>query len=153
MPTTKVFDENDSEVEPGSGGIGLVATSAMVPIGYYKDEEKSRKTFRTIDGVRWSFPGDLAIVDADGTIHLLGRSSQCVNTAARRCTPRKSRRPSRSTRRSSTASCSASTTSGSASAWRRSPRSRPDRTPRLTRSSRDYESGWRPTSCRATSSS
>jgi acyl-CoA synthetase (AMP-forming)/AMP-acid ligase II len=87
MPTTKVFDENDSEVEPGSGGIGLVATSAMVPIGYYKDEEKSRKTFRTIDGVRWSFPGDLAIVDADGTIHLLGRSSQCVNTGGEKVYP------------------------------------------------------------------
>ena len=87
MPTTKVFDDDDREVEPGSGGIGYVATSAMVPVGYYKDPEKSARTFREIDGVRWSFPGDLATVDADGTIHLLGRSSQCINTGGEKVYP------------------------------------------------------------------
>jgi fatty-acyl-CoA synthase len=55
-PTTKVFDELDREVEPGQGQIGRVAAGGMVPIGYYKDPEKSARTFRVIDGVRYSFP-------------------------------------------------------------------------------------------------
>lgn len=87
QPTTKVFDEQDVEIEPGSGQMGLVATSGIVPVGYYKDDEKSERTFRTIDGIRWSFPGDWAIVDADGTINLLGRGSQCINTGGEKVFP------------------------------------------------------------------
>ena len=87
QPTTRVFDENDREIEPGSGDVGMVAASGSVPIGYYKDEEKSRRTFRTIEGVRWSFPGDLATIDADGTIRLLGRGSQCINTGGEKVYP------------------------------------------------------------------
>lgn len=87
QPTTKVFDENDQEVEPGSGVIGMVATSGIVPVGYYKDDEKSATTFRTIDGVRWSFPGDWATIEADGTMTLLGRGSQCINTGGEKVFP------------------------------------------------------------------
>lgn len=76
----KVLDENDKPVEPGSGQMGMVATAGIVPRGYYKDEEKSARTFREVDGVRYSFPGDFATVEADGTITLLGRGSQCINT-------------------------------------------------------------------------
>ena len=80
-PGSKVFDEDDREVVPGSGVVGRVAaTGTFLPIGYYKDPDKSAATFRTIDGVRYSFPGDMATVDADGTISFLGRGSQCVNT-------------------------------------------------------------------------
>jgi acyl-CoA synthetase (AMP-forming)/AMP-acid ligase II len=80
-PGSKVFDENDREVVPGSGVIGRVAaTGTFLPVGYYKDPEKSAATFRTIDGVRYSFPGDMATVEADGSISFLGRGSQCVNT-------------------------------------------------------------------------
>ena len=80
-PGNKVFDELDREVEPGSGVVGRVAaTGTFLPIGYYKDPEKSAATFRTIDGVRYSFPGDMATVEADGTITFLGRGSQCINT-------------------------------------------------------------------------
>lgn len=80
-PTTQVFDELDQLVLPGSGIIGMVALSDGVPLGYYKDPEKSARTFRTIRDVRWSFPGDYATVEADGTISLLGRGSQVINTA------------------------------------------------------------------------
>ena len=80
-PGSKVFDEMDQEVEPGSGVVGRVAaTGTFLPVGYYKDPEKSAATFRTIDGVRYSFPGDMATVDADGTINFLGRGSQVINT-------------------------------------------------------------------------
>jgi fatty-acyl-CoA synthase len=88
MPTTKVFDVDDRELVPGSGEIGYVAVSgANIPLGYFKDEEKSARTFRTIDGVRYSFPGDMAMVEADGTITLLGRGSNCINTAGEKVFP------------------------------------------------------------------
>jgi fatty-acyl-CoA synthase len=89
MPNTKVFDlETNSEVEPGSGVIGMVAVSgANVPLGYYKDPEKSNRTFREIGGVRYSFPGDMAMVEADGSITLLGRGSNCINTAGEKVFP------------------------------------------------------------------
>lgn len=87
QPTTKVFDEDYNEIEPGSGKIGMVAAGGLVPRGYYKDPEKSERTFRTIDGVRWSFPGDWAEVEADGTISLMGRGSQCINTGGEKVFP------------------------------------------------------------------
>ncbi len=59
----------------------------VVPIGYFKDDVKSRATFKTIDGVRYSFPGDWALVEADGTLTLLGRGSGCINTAGEKVYP------------------------------------------------------------------
>ena len=88
MPNTKVFGPDDKEVAPGSGVVGMVGVSGPgVPIGYYKDPEKSARTFREIDGVRYSFPGDMALVEADGTITLLGRGSNCINTAGEKVFP------------------------------------------------------------------
>ena len=84
---TRVFTEDDREVQPGSGETGMIAAGGAVPIGYYKDEEKSRATFREIDGVRYSFPGDWARVEADGTLTLLGRGSNCINTAGEKVYP------------------------------------------------------------------
>jgi fatty-acyl-CoA synthase len=86
-PTTKVFDELDREVEPGSGQIGRVAAGGLVPIGYYKDPDKSARTFRVIDGVRYSFPGDMAQVAADGTLILLGRGSNVINSGGEKIFP------------------------------------------------------------------
>jgi len=87
QPNTKVFDENDRPVEPGSGVVGWVATSGAIPVGYYKDEAKSARTFRTIDGVRYSFPGDQAMVAEDGSLILLGRGSNCINTGGEKVWP------------------------------------------------------------------
>ena len=88
MPNTKVFGPDDTEVVPGSGVIGMVAVSgANVPLGYYKDPDKSARTFREVGGVRYSFPGDMAMVEADGTITLLGRGSNCINTAGEKVFP------------------------------------------------------------------
>jgi fatty-acyl-CoA synthase len=83
----RVFDENDNPVEPGSGIPGLVAIGPPNPIGYYKDEAKTERTFRVIDGVRWSIPGDWCVVEADGTLTLLGRGSACINTAGEKVFP------------------------------------------------------------------
>ena len=86
-PATKVFTEDGREVRPGSGEIGVVANGGMVPLGYYKDPEKSARTFREVNGVRYSFPGDMATVEADGTITLLGRGSNCINTGGEKVFP------------------------------------------------------------------
>lgn len=77
----QVIAEDGSFVVPGSGTIGLAAFGGPMPDGYYKDEKKTAETFRTINGKRWSVPGDFASVDADGTLRLLGRGSVCINTA------------------------------------------------------------------------
>jgi fatty-acyl-CoA synthase len=83
-----VFDEGSGRpVGPGSGKVGLVGVRGRLPVGYWKDPQKSAQTWRTIDGVRWSFPGDYAQVDADGTIRLLGRGSACINTGGEKVYP------------------------------------------------------------------
>ena len=82
-----VFSEDGRRVEPGSGEQGLVAVGGYIPLGYYKDEAKSAQTFRTFEGRRWSVPGDFATVDADGTLHLLGRGSVCINTGGEKVFP------------------------------------------------------------------
>ncbi len=83
----RVFDENDNPVEPGSGVPGIVAIGPPNPLGYYKDEEKTARTFRTIGGVRYSIPGDWCVVETDGTLTLLGRGNACINTAGEKVFP------------------------------------------------------------------
>jgi fatty-acyl-CoA synthase len=85
--TTKVFTDDGREVTPGSDEVGMVAAGGFVPLGYFKDAEKTARTFRTIDGVRYSFPGDLAQVAADGTLILLGRGSQLINSGGEKIFP------------------------------------------------------------------
>lgn len=82
----KVIDDDDNEVEPGSGNIGMIATQSSM-LGYYKDPGKTAKTVREINGVRYVFPGDYAQVEADGSITLLGRGSMCINTAGEKVFP------------------------------------------------------------------
>jgi len=84
---TRVIGEDGRDVEPGSGELGRVALRGFTPIGYYKDPEKSASTFQVIDDVRYSIPGDWAEVHADGTVKLLGRGSQCINTGGEKVYP------------------------------------------------------------------
>ncbi|HTU40024.1 MAG TPA: acyl-CoA synthetase [Acidimicrobiales bacterium] len=86
-PNVKVLDDDGNEVQPGSGQVGVLALGGRNPLGYYKDEEKSARTFKEIDGVRYSIPGDFAQVDADGTIHLLGRGSVSINSGGEKIFP------------------------------------------------------------------
>src|SRR5439155_24218523 len=86
-PGVKVIAEDGRLVEPGSGEVGMVAIPGEIPLGYYKDEKKTAATFRMIDGVRHSIPGDWAMVEADGGLTLLGRGSQCINTGGEKVFP------------------------------------------------------------------
>jgi fatty-acyl-CoA synthase len=80
-PGATVVSEDLTRVLPaGHEGIGWLAQSGSVPLGYLGDAAKTAKTFPTIEGTRYSVPGDRAIRRADGEIELLGRDSQCINS-------------------------------------------------------------------------
>ena len=87
---TGKFDLSDSNVvlsedltrvlEPGEDATGWLAKSGYVPLGYLGDPEKSARTFPSVDGVRYSVPGDRARLAADGALILLGRDSVTINS-------------------------------------------------------------------------
>ena len=83
----KVFTEDDREVQPGSGERGFIARGGFVPLGYYKDEAKTASTYKTINGMRYAIPGDWCTVEPDGTLTLIGRGSNCINTAGEKVFP------------------------------------------------------------------
>ena len=83
----RVIAEDGADVVPGSDVAGRLALGGRLPLGYYKDDEKTAATFLTLDGVRYSVPGDWAKVRADGSIQLLGRGNQCINTAGEKVFP------------------------------------------------------------------
>ncbi len=83
-----VLDDDLKPVVPGSGVVGKLARGGHIPVGYYKDDAKTAKTFITAaDGQRYAMPGDFATVEADGTITLLGRGSVCINTGGEKVYP------------------------------------------------------------------
>ena len=83
-----VLDEDLNELPPGSPTQGRLARRQNVPIAYYKDPEKSAATFVIgPNGTRYALAGDMAIHEADGTITLLGRGSQCINTGGEKVFP------------------------------------------------------------------
>ena len=84
---TRVISEDGEEIEPGSEKTGKLALGYPLPVGYYKDPEKTESTFPTINGRRWSIPGDWASVEKDGSITLLGRGSECINTGGEKVFP------------------------------------------------------------------
>lgn len=85
---TRLFDENLRPIETRPGARGLVGVGGPQPIGYYKDPEKSARTFVEVDGNRYSVPGDWALVNEDGkTLTLLGRGSVCINTGGEKVFP------------------------------------------------------------------
>ncbi len=85
--TTMVVDEDLRPVPAGAGIVGRLATTGRVPLRYLGDPERSARTFVEIDGKRWSLPGDMATIDADGTVQLLGRGSFCINTGGEKVYP------------------------------------------------------------------
>ncbi|MGP4047961.1 AMP-binding protein [Streptomyces sp. 2A115] len=87
VPATRVIGSDDRFLEPGSDETGVLAYCGPMPLGYYKDTDKSAKAYRTIDGVRYAIPGDLARIEADGAIRFLGRGSGVINTGGEKVHP------------------------------------------------------------------
>jgi acyl-CoA synthetase (AMP-forming)/AMP-acid ligase II len=88
-PESVVLDEDNKVVDIASnvGFVGKLARANSVPVGYYKDPEKSAKTFIEIDGKRYSVPGDFVRIEEEGRITLLGRGSNCINTGGEKVYP------------------------------------------------------------------
>jgi acyl-CoA synthetase (AMP-forming)/AMP-acid ligase II len=82
---TAVLGDDLRPVTPG--GVGRLARRGWIPLGYRNDPERTAATFPVVDGVRWSVPGDLARLEPDGTITVLGRGSQCINTGGEKVYP------------------------------------------------------------------
>jgi 3-oxocholest-4-en-26-oate---CoA ligase len=82
-----VDEETGRDVVPGSDEVGLLAMGGRIPLGYFKDPERTATTFRVLDGVRYSIPGDYAMVATDGTVRLLGRGSASINTGGEKVYP------------------------------------------------------------------
>ncbi|GGY57847.1 acyl-CoA synthetase [Streptomyces omiyaensis] len=83
---TQVVDQ--ATLEPVAvGAVGRLAQRGHVPLGYYNDPAKTAETFFERDGVRWVLLGDMATVDADGVVTVLGRGSQCINTGGEKVYP------------------------------------------------------------------
>jgi len=86
-PNARLLDDRDRDVVPGSDEVGVLAVHTSCAIGYYKDPERSAITFREIDGRLHAIPGDHATVDVDGTLTLLGRGSNCINSGGEKIWP------------------------------------------------------------------
>jgi 3-oxocholest-4-en-26-oate---CoA ligase len=82
-----VLDEDMRPIALGSGIVGKLARRGRLPVGYYKDPEKTAATFVTIDGERWVIPGDLATLEEDGRITVFGRGAVCINTGGEKVFP------------------------------------------------------------------
>jgi acyl-CoA synthetase (AMP-forming)/AMP-acid ligase II len=82
---TAVLDDNFRPVQPGS--TGHLARKGHIPLGYYNDPEKTAATFVEVDGTRWVLPGDVARVEEDATVVLLGRGSVSINTGGEKVYP------------------------------------------------------------------
>ncbi|SFL33577.1 AMP-binding protein [Geodermatophilus ruber] len=86
-PGARLLDEEGRDVEPGSGRVGVLAAPAPAEVHYSGDAAASSATFRDVDGVRYSVPGDLATLEDDGTLVFRGRGSRVVNTGGEKVQP------------------------------------------------------------------
>jgi fatty-acyl-CoA synthase len=86
-PSCRVFSEDLRPLPNEPGATGMVGVTGFLPVGYYKDPEKTARTFPTVDGVRYSIPGDWVRIEPDGSLTLLGRGSNCINTAGEKVYP------------------------------------------------------------------
>ncbi|MBA4046053.1 MAG: acyl-CoA synthetase [Erythrobacter sp.] len=84
---TKLFDEHLNEIPPGSDGVGIVARTGPLPLGYLGEDAKNAQTFPVIGGQRWLMTGDRARWAADGTLEFIGRDNMCINTGGEKVFP------------------------------------------------------------------
>jgi acyl-CoA synthetase (AMP-forming)/AMP-acid ligase II len=84
---TTVLGDDMKPITPGSGIVGRLARRGRLPVGYYKDPEKTAATFLIGDGERWGVPGDLATLEEDGSITVFGRGAMCINSGGEKVFP------------------------------------------------------------------
>lgn len=82
-----VVADDGTLCQPGDDRVGMLGVGGAIPLGYFKDPEKTAATFREVGGRRYSIPGDYARIEPDGIITLLGRGSACINTGGEKVYP------------------------------------------------------------------
>src|SRR5262249_53418883 len=112
--TMVLTEDLSGPLASGSEASGWLARAGHVPLGYFKDAEKTAKTFPVINGVRYAVPGDHAKVSADGTIVVLGRGSVSINSGGEKIYPEEVEKALNTTHQSTTPSWSAPRTRASA---------------------------------------
>jgi acyl-CoA synthetase (AMP-forming)/AMP-acid ligase II len=85
-PGVLLLDEGGTPMPAGTGKAGLLASTTTMS-GYHNDPEKTAQTFRYIDDVWYTVPGDLGMFNDDGTITLLGRGTSVINTGGEKVYP------------------------------------------------------------------
>lgn len=84
---TRLFDEHLNEIPPGTPGVGIVARTGPLPLGYLGEDARNAATFPTIGGQRWLMTGDRARWGTDGTLEFIGRDNMCINTGGEKVFP------------------------------------------------------------------
>ncbi len=84
---TVVLDDGGRPAPPGSGLVGRLARRGRIPLGYHGDPVATAETFVVLDGQRWAIPGDLARVEGDGSVTLLGRGASSINSGGEKVFP------------------------------------------------------------------
>lgn len=80
-PQNHILSEDMTRVlEPGHEELGWLAKSGRLALGYLGDQEKTKRTYPVVDGVRYVVPGDRARVTSDMMIELHGRDSVTINS-------------------------------------------------------------------------
>ncbi len=72
----KIFDEKGNEVKPGEVG-ELAIRGWVVMEGYYKEPILTQQVMRN----GWFYTGDLARIDADGLVYIVGRKKEMIKVA------------------------------------------------------------------------
>jgi fatty-acyl-CoA synthase len=83
----RLIDEQGQLVVQGSSQSGMIVVGGPLPLGYYKDPERTARTFREVDGQRFAVTGDWAKYTADGDLVFVGRGSGCINSAGEKIFP------------------------------------------------------------------
>ncbi|MGI8755218.1 MAG: AMP-binding protein [Acidimicrobiales bacterium] len=84
---TKVLDDAGRPAPPGSGLVGRLARRGHLPLGYLGDPAGTSDTFVVLHDQRWAIPGDLARIEADGSVTLLGRGLATINSGGEKVFP------------------------------------------------------------------
>lgn len=87
LPGAVVLDDEGRDVRHTVGARGVLGFRGPLPLGYWRDPEKTAATFRVLDGVRHVIPGDWVLVKEDDEIELLGRGSTVINTGGEKVYP------------------------------------------------------------------
>ncbi len=81
----KVINPETGQVVPRGEKGELCTRGYCVMLGYWKDEEKTKAA---IDAARWMHTGDLAVMDAEGYLNIVGRIKDMVIRGGENVYPR-----------------------------------------------------------------